>query len=172
MLMLTSPFFWKLFFLCFLKEWWWSAGFMQIPRAWDYGGEMSHYCMKSWYALFCIYWSFLFVGQKYVCNIFRFFLIMIIDWKIYFLIALPFLQIEKFLNYKIMSQSKIIFGSTVNFYSEWWEQIIWVFLTCEPMLVSFLILMYCNEMIMSSYLCSKASFSSLNSSHPIITITC
>lgn len=43
---------------------------------------------------------------------------MIIDWKIYFLIALPFLQIEKCLNYKIMSQSKIIFGSTVNFYSE------------------------------------------------------
>ena len=52
-------------------------------------------------------------------KIFSFFLIMIIDWKIYFLIALPFLQIEKFLNYKIMSQSKIIFGSTVNFYSEW-----------------------------------------------------
>lgn len=47
------------------------------------------------------------------------FLIMIIDWKIYFNEKLPFLQIEKFLNYKIMSQSKIIFGSTVNFYSEW-----------------------------------------------------
>lgn len=62
---------------------------------------------------------FLWAKNMFVIYLVFFFLIMIIDWKIYFLIALPFLQIEKFLNYKIMSQSKIIFGSTVNFYSEW-----------------------------------------------------
>lgn len=144
---------------------------MQIKRAWDYGGEMSHDCMKSLYALFCIYWSFFLWAKNMFVIYLVFFLIMIIDWKIYFLIALPFLQIEKCLNYKIMSQSKIIFGSTVNFYSEGWEEIIWIFFTCEPMLVSFFILMYCNEMIMSSYLCSKVSFSLLNSSHPVTIIT-
>lgn len=36
-----------------------------------------------------------------------FFLIMIIDWKIYFLISLPFLQIEKFLNYKLCYKAKL-----------------------------------------------------------------
>lgn len=74
MLILTSPFFWKLFFLCFLKEWWWPAGIMQIPRAWDYGGGNVTWLYEIIICPILYLLKFLFVGQKYVCNILSFFL--------------------------------------------------------------------------------------------------
>lgn len=54
--------------------------------------------------------KFLFVGQKYVCNIFRVLVFFLNhgSWlEDLFLIALPFMQIEKFLNYELCHKAKL-----------------------------------------------------------------